>query len=137
MPTTPYPARRRKKDSTPRPHQVNVKLNDDEWQKVKAGAAASTMTVPAYLVARASEPIQPAAVTGPQMSPVQLRAIVAEMYAIKRILRGAATNINQLARVANATQEPQPEAEHHVRRLGEALPRFERFVEDLKVWLPS
>jgi hypothetical protein len=112
-------------------------LSDQESEAVQAGAAALGMTVPSFLVARALEPLQAVAVPGQQIAPTQLRAIVAELYALKRIFRGAATNINQHARAANVTHEVQPEIDHHVRRLGETLPRFEQFVDELKQWLPS
>jgi hypothetical protein len=130
------PARRRKKDEAPRGKRVTVRFSTSEYQVVKAGAVASNISVAAYVALRAQEPIRQAQGRD-GVSEVQLRATVAEMYALKRILRGATTNLNQLARVANATQEDQPEAVHHARLISERMARLDSVIEMFERWAPS
>ena len=126
--------RRRRRDGVPRPHRVRLRLSDAELQVIAGRAAALGVTVPAYLAMRGLEDVAPLR-PGVAPAPTQMRALVAELYALKRILRGAATNLNQLARVANATGVVPEEARFQAEWVARTMPRFERFVDGLRNWV--
>jgi len=114
-----------------RDNQVLVKLNDDEYLKIKARAAAAGLTSASYLAVVGTQDV-PEAAEGAKLTDVQLRALVAELYAIKRILRGMATNLNQMAAVANATGEIDPSALYNAAKAINTLPRLDAFLDELK-----
>ena len=127
--------RRRQRDSdNPRDKQVLVRLNKAEYVAIAARAAAVGMRLPAYLAERGQEDLAPVQ-RGTSVSPAQLRALVAELYALKRILRGATTNLNQLTRVANATGEVPAEVRFHIERIARTMPRLEEFLDGLDEWM--
>lgn len=130
----PGGVRRRSKDDVPRPHMVKVRLSDAELAAIGARAAAVGLTVPGYLAERGAETIVPVT-AGQAMPRPQMRAMVAELYALKRILRGAATNLNQCARIANSTGQVPAETWHQAAWITRTMPRFEDFVESLRAWM--
>lgn len=70
---------------------------DDEWVRVKALAQVQGVTVP-RLYARA-------VFAGDVVAAGRVQQVHLELYGVRRLLAGAASNINQIARVANATGE--------------------------------
>lgn len=122
-------ARRRERDPAgARRNLIGVKLNDDEHEKVLASAAAVNMQPASYLALRG---VQDLAGDSGAMPPPQLRAWVVELYALKRLLRGATTNLNQLTRVANATEAVPPEAWHHVRYIADMEERVTALLDTI------
>jgi hypothetical protein len=132
--TTP---RRRRRDAVARPHLVRVRLSDEEYTRIAGRAEVVGLTVPGYLATRGQEDIGSPArgPAGPRMTGAQMRALVAELYALKRILRAAGNNLNQCAKVANATGGTPAEAWHNADLIGRSVPRLERFVESLRGWV--
>lgn len=126
--------RRRRNPDDPRDRLVRVRLNNEELANIAGRAAAIGLTVPAYLVLRGQDDVA-APQRGASLSPAQLRALAAELYALKRILRGAGNNLNQLTKVANATGDVPTEAYHHAALIARTLPRLEQFVAGLRTWL--
>lgn len=121
-------SRRRIRHDGGRQKQIKVLVNEDEREQLAARAAATNLSLPSYLVLAGMQ--SPASgASGPSMSLPQVRAWVAELYAIKRILRGSSTNLNQLARAANASGEPQPEAQHHAERIARMEQRLDSLLE--------
>ncbi|MEV4649038.1 hypothetical protein [Saccharopolyspora sp. NPDC049357] len=119
-------ARRRVRHDGGRKKPIKVLVNDDEYEQLSARAAACGLTVPSYLVLSGMQSLA-AGADGPSMSPAQARALVAELYAVKRILRGSSTNLNQLTKSANATGEIPSEAWRHAERIA----RMEQRLDDV------
>ncbi|MFC7344957.1 plasmid mobilization protein [Saccharopolyspora griseoalba] len=119
-------SRRRIRHNGGRRKQIYVRVTEDEHEKLAARAAASGLTVPSYLALAGMQSLA-AGADGPSMTPPQARALVAELYAVKRILRGSSTNLNQLTKGANATGEIPPEAWHHAERIA----RMEQRLDDV------
>lgn len=133
--TSSAPGRRRKRSSSPRSNQVLVRLSDEEYERVAAGAAATNLTVPAYLARRGQEEIAPVPSGGQRLTEAQMRSLVSELYALKRILSLSGNNLNQIARVANSTGEVADETVHYAALIARTLDRLERFVAGLRRWL--
>lgn len=132
--TSSAPGRRRKRSSSPRSNQVLVRLSDEEYERVAAGAAATNLTVPAYLARRGQEEIAPVQ-SGQRVTEAQMRALVSELYALKRILGLAGNNLNQIARMANSTGEVADETVHYAALIARTLERLEQFVSGLRRWI--
>lgn len=130
----PTPGRRRRRSSTPRPHKVLVRLSDEEYERVAAGAAATNSTLPAYLAKRGQEEIAPVQ-SGQRLTEAQMRSLVSELYALKRILALSGNNLNQIAKVANSTGEVRDEVVHYGALIARTLDRLERFVDGLRRWI--
>jgi hypothetical protein len=114
------PLRRRRVEGGGRRHQVNVRFTRQELDQVVLRAAATGRTISTY-VAEAALSAAPGpragAAPGPQdrvplvfrVSDSERRAWVAELMAVRRIVGANANNLNQLAKVANATGQLPPE----------------------------
>lgn len=127
-------ARRRRKVAGGRERVVKVKLTDDEYAEVAARAAAVGLTVPGYLAVAGQQDIVATGAGG--VSQLQLRALAAELYALKRILRGSGNNLNQLTRTTHATGEFQVEARHHANRIAQTMPRLDELLDGIRELLP-
>ncbi len=94
---------------------------DGEWARVSALAQVQGVTVP-RLYARAM-------LAGDVVVSARVQQVHLELYGVRRLLAGATTNINQIARVANATSEVDDRAlagavdllERQIGRLNELL----------------
>ncbi len=103
-------------------HQV--KVSPAEEAALVRLAAQAGVSVPRLLVEAALAPT-------PGVSVSERREALTELFAVSRVLAGVATNLNQLARVANATGEF-PDAAAAVReRIRELIPRVSRAMEGL------
>jgi hypothetical protein len=78
-----------------RTHVVKVRLDDVEAEELARRAAVAGVTGPRYLVE--------SALVGDRQSVSERRALMAAFMVAKRQVAGAATNLNQLAKVANST----------------------------------
>ncbi|WP_190824837.1 hypothetical protein [Saccharopolyspora pogona] len=102
-----------------------MKLTEEQFADVAAAATAAGMSRPAFLAWRGC---QPADAARPTNLP-QLRAWVAELYAIKRILRGSANNINTAVRAGHVTGELEQEALHHADRIARMEERLAELLD--------
>ena len=91
---------------------VGVRCTAEELADLKSRAGREGLSVPAYLMAAATgrrvlpgrELERPAPVGGAAVSSAEeLRTVAGELMAVRRVVVGIATNVNQLAKVANAT----------------------------------
>ncbi|MFC3687310.1 hypothetical protein [Aquipuribacter hungaricus] len=102
-------------------------MSEEEFVQLSARAVAAGLSVPAWLVAAgmadrgarapraAGESEEPGEQRGPSlgggsMGALERRAWAAELVAVRRLARGVATNVNQLAAGYNATGAVAPEA---------------------------
>lgn len=93
--------RRRRRCEGGRAHRVTVRLNAQEFAAVTVRAAAARLTVASFL-ADAGSREAPSTGGGGGWTVEQRRALVAELMGVQRVLRGVATNLNQLTALANA-----------------------------------
>jgi hypothetical protein len=120
--------RRRRVEGGGRPHQVKVRFTDEELARVKARAISAGLTPASYLaeIGQAARPgvvsgVLEASANGSGGSPggllveqgrtfgvLERRALAAELFSVRRLLVGVATNLNQLAKVANSTGRQEP-----------------------------
>ena len=77
-----------------RTHRTVIKHTDAEWARVAALAAAQGISVPRLYERGVS--------TGDVAAAAEVSRLVVEVHAIQRVLAGAARNLNQIARAANA-----------------------------------
>ncbi|SDN13446.1 mobilisation protein (MobC) [Lentzea albidocapillata subsp. violacea] len=112
-----------------------VKLNDDEYEKISGRAAAAGLTSASFLALLGIQDVPDSAAPA-KLTDVQLRALAAELYAIKRILRGAGTNLNQMAATANTTGEIDPTALLHAARAIKTQPRLDALLDEIRQVFP-
>ncbi|MEJ5913185.1 hypothetical protein [Pseudokineococcus sp. 1T1Z-3] len=109
--------RRQRRVPGGRHRPVHVRVSDDEHVRLSARAAAAGLSLPAWLVAAGMADRGGAgrdvggdgaggrSFAGGSMSALERRAWAAEFVAVRRLARGVATNVNQLAAGYNATGE--------------------------------
>jgi len=117
--TGPVPVKRRRlpQELGGRPRSVRVKLTETEWAELGRRAGALGVTVPRLLVE--------SALVGDRQTVSERRAVLAAFMVAKRQASGAANNLNQLAKVANATG-------HVPAEVGDAAARMAKAVEALE-----
>lgn len=118
--------RRRRVESGGRPNQVKVRFTDEELARVRSRAAEVGLTAASYLaeIGQAARPGLPTpageqatgatgiVVPAPRerlviergggFGVMERRALATELAAVRRILSGVATNLNQMAKIANS-----------------------------------
>lgn len=97
------PERRRRRANVPggRRHSHEVKVTPEEEAQLLQRAEAQRVTIPRLLVESALAP--------QGETPTQRRELLAEMFAVNRLLGNLANNVNQIAKATNATGEWQAE----------------------------
>lgn len=104
-----------------RTHRTVIRHTDEEWARVQSIARAQGVSVPRLY--------ERSLCAGDVLAAVRLARFVTELGLVVRIMSKNAVNVNQLARVANATGEvsaPQVMA---------AAEHFDRQVERVKAML--
>jgi hypothetical protein len=127
-----------------RDNSVHVRLTDEELALVEARAIGAGLTTASYL-AEIGKAARPAVLSNPleptesgEVAPegllveqgrglgvLERRAFAAELMAVRRILSGVATNLNQLAKVANSTGQAPPQVGATAAAVLRYLPRLE------------
>lgn len=151
-------ARRRRRVPGGRTNQVLVKLSDAELARVNRRAAEMGLTASSYL-AEIGQAAQPAAVSdgaddlgptgghdgdhvgvgggrlvvevGRPLGVLERRAVAVELFGVRRLLVGVATNLNQLAKVANSTGRVPGEVAVAAAAVSRYLPRLAAVVAAL------
>ena len=96
---------------------VQVRLDDVEAEELARRAAGAGVSGPRYLVE--------AALLGGRQTVSERRAVLAAFMVAKRQVSGAATNLNQLARVANSTGKVPAEVLEAAERMGRTVEALE------------
>jgi mobilization protein MobC len=150
--------RRRRRLPGGRANQVLVKLSDAELARVNQRAVEMGLTASSYL-AEIGQAAQPAAVPneadelgrdlgdgrgrgaagggrlvaeqGRPLTVLERRAVAAELFGVRRLLIGVATNLNQLAKVANSTGRVPGEVPVAAAAVSRYLPRLAAVVAAL------
>lgn len=93
-----FSRRRRENVAGGRQHRHEVKVSPEEEGRLLRLAAAQRVTIPRLLVeaALASEGGE---------TPTERRRAIEELFALHRLLAAVSNNVNQIARVSNATGE--------------------------------
>lgn len=89
-----------------------------------ARAVASRLTVASYLAAAGNRD----ATGGGGWSVEQRRALVAELFMLQRVLRGVATNLNQLTALGNTQRVIPPAVGATAEAVGRLMMRVEQVV---------
>lgn len=96
-----YPVRRglyrRRSGEGRRPHQTLVRMNDDEYARVVAMAKVAKISLPRLFMR--------SVLVGDVATAAAVEHAVAELHILQRVMGGAARNLNQIARAANAGGE--------------------------------
>lgn len=108
-----------------RTRQINVRVSTEEWLGLQARAVESGMSVPRLLVDAALRDARPA----PTVSPAE----ASELFAIRRLLAGVANNVNQVAKVTNATGETPAQTEDVFRAVARLVARLDALMDKVRV----
>jgi hypothetical protein len=111
---------RRERQAQPRSVEQKVKLSEAEREQLRERAAELGVSVPRLLVE--------SALSGVETS-TDRRAMIAELFEVRRLLATVANNVNQLAKVANTSGEVGV-GERLARTLGEV----DALVVELRAW---
>lgn len=119
------PERRRRRANVPggRRHSHEVKVTPEEEALLLQRAEAQRVTIPRLLVESALAP--------QGETPTQRRELLAEMFAVNRLLGNLANNVNQIAKATNATGEWQPQTSATLEAVRRASGRIEDAINRL------
>ena len=115
-----------------RPHSVCVRMTDEEFAYISARAANARLSVAALLAVNALT-----AEDQPVIDPGRLRAMVIELYAVRRGMSNAGRNINDVARFALGTGALKENTDLSVREFRAAVARLDGFLSVLAQYLPG
>jgi len=110
---------RRGREREPRRVYQQVKLTEEERDRLRARAAELGVSVPRLMVE--------SALSGGSGTSTERRREMAELFETRRLLATVANNVNQLARTANTTGELPAQ-----QRLGRAVAEVEELVARLR-----
>nr|WP_067067549.1 plasmid mobilization relaxosome protein MobC [Carbonactinospora thermoautotrophica] len=97
-----------------------MRLSDEEKEKIAARAEALGVSIQRLLVE--------SALAGSAQTVTERRALVAELLGVRRLVAALGNNINQLARVANATGAAPPELAAAAAAVARAMARLDATV---------
>lgn len=107
-----------------RKHQLKVRLTDEQRAKVTQRANAAGVSIPMLMVE--------AALSGSARTATGRRAIVIELLGIRRLVAALGNNVNQLARVANATGQVPEELRAVLSAVERVLNRLDATVSKVR-----
>lgn len=122
-PAVPRGQRQRRWSGGERPFKHKVALTPDQQEQVVFKAAIRGITIPNLLVQ--------SALAGGAEAAAQHAAFRDELLRITRLMGKVSNNINQLARVANATHQLEPETAATLEAHVCVLERLESFIDAL------
>lgn len=119
--------RRSRRENVPggRQHRHVVKVTPEEEAVLLRLASEQGITVPRLLVE--------AATAGGGESATQRRQLLAELFALHRLLGSMANNVNQIAKATNATLETQPDTAAALRGALRVMDRIDDAIDLLGV----
>jgi uncharacterized protein (DUF1778 family) len=107
-------------------HRLTVRVTDEEWVDLRERAEAAGVTVARFLVETATR-------AGDRTTVAQVTFLVRELQRAQRQVRGAATNLNQLAHVANGSGRLPAEVPEAAARMVETVEALEVAVDRLRL----
>jgi len=121
-----FARRRRANVAGGRQHRHEVKVTPEEEAILLQLAEAQRVTVPRLLVEAALS-----APTGE--SPSERRNAIAELFAVHRLLAAISNNVNQMARVTNATGKVHTEMVETLRAVRRTAERIDGAIDGLSL----
>jgi uncharacterized protein (DUF1778 family) len=106
-----------------RRHELKVRLTDEQRARVSRRASAAGVSISRLLVE--------AALSGSARTATERRAIVIELLSVRRLVAALGNNVNQLAKVANATGQIPEELPAVLEAVERALDRIETIASKL------
>ena len=119
------PRKQMRVPGSPRPVVHKVRVTREQETRLAAKAAERGVTVSRLLVE--------SALSGGADAAAAKAALAGEMFRIVQLLGKVGVNINQLAKVTNATGEVQPATVHALSAMGRVCERLEGFLDELEV----
>lgn len=126
---------RRRRVEGGREFRVNVRFTEEEYAAVAARAVAARVSMPAMVAAAALAPVETQG--GAVLPPDRVRALIIELYAIRRGMTNAGRNINDVNRFALGTGELKEDTEAAVADFRGALAKLEAFLEQAQHLMPG
>lgn len=121
----PRPARRRRSTGEAvRVHVVKVRLSPAELQEMTEKAGRLGITIPRFLAE--------SALAGEGQTFTEQRALLEAFLSARRLIGMIGNNVNQIAKVANATGHLQPHAPVVLEALGRVAARLQAAAEALE-----
>lgn len=121
-----FARRRRANVDGGRQHRHEVKVSPEEEGMLLRIAAAQHVTIPRLLVESALS-------SATSVTPTERRNAMAELFAIHRLLAAVSNNVNQMARVTNATGEVQSELSVTLAAVRRTAERIDAAIDGLSL----
>ena len=122
----PFSRRRRANVDGGRQHFHKVGVSPEEEGLLLRLAAAQHVTIPRLLV-------ESALASAASETPSERRSAMAELFALHRLLANIANNVNQIAKVANATGEVQAELHATLDAVRKTAGRIDAAIDGLSL----
>jgi uncharacterized protein (DUF1778 family) len=106
-----------------RKHELKVRLTDEQRAKVAGRASDAGVSISRLMVE--------AALSGSDRTATERRAIVIELLGVRRLVAALGNNVNQLAKVANATGQVPEELPAALDAVERVLNRLDATASDL------
>lgn len=125
-PVRVFGRRRRANVEGGRQHQHKVKVSPEEEAVLARLAAEQQVTIPRLMVesALASESSE---------TPTQRKQVIAELFALHRLLASVSNNVNQIARATNASGEAQADTAVTLAEVREVAVRIDEAIDGLSL----
>jgi hypothetical protein len=130
-------AQRRRRVEGGRRNQVLVRFSDEEFASVSAKARAARLSLPALVASAAINLTRGEEDASGRLAPHEVRALIIELFAIRRGMANAGRNINDVNRFALGTGRLKEDTEAAVRELRAATERLDAFLAHVADYLPG
>lgn len=114
---------RRANSDEPRERRYNVRVSSEEDAQLRARAVVARVTVPRLLVE--------SAMNAHIETSTARKEVIAEVFAVRRLMANVANNVNQLARYANSESVFPAEAQAVVEEYRALVPRLSAALDKL------